>query len=39
VRLVALVTSEESSGRESSRRFYERLGYRVTGVRFSKELD
>jgi GNAT superfamily N-acetyltransferase len=69
VRLVALVTSEESSGRgigaalvkeverwgrarhaveifinsgiqrESARRFYERLGYRVTGVRFSKELE
>lgn len=69
VRLVALVTSEMSSGRgvgaalvrqvegwgrergaseifinsgvqrESARRFYERLGYQVTGVRFSRELD
>jgi GNAT superfamily N-acetyltransferase len=25
--------------RESARRFYERLGYQVTGVRFSRELD
>jgi len=69
VRLVALVASEQTSGRgvgaalvrqvegwgrergaseifinsgvqrESARRFYERLGYRVTGVRFSRELD
>jgi len=69
VRLVALVTAEESSGRgvgaalvreveawargrdarevfinsgiqrESARGFYDRLGYKVTGVRFSKELE
>jgi len=25
--------------RESARRFYERLGYQVTGVRLSRELD